>query len=163
MTSNTLTTFAGNIQVNGNVIKDSAGRTGIAFVDNGETHYTRFGTGYDGVACGYIYMDQRALLNTGALTTTTTTANQVLDSFAAATYRSCKYYVQITSGSEYQAFEGIVVHNGTSAFITAFNDVRTNGNLATISADVSGGNVRLLVTPVNAATVFKITKTLMVV
>jgi hypothetical protein len=160
MTSNTLTTFAGDIQLGGNDIKDSAGTTKITLANNGVDTWTQFN---GGVLCGYLFMDNRALLNTGALTTTTTTANQVLDSFPAATYRSCKYYVQITSGSEYQAFEGIVVHNGTSAFLTAFNDVRTNGNLSTIGADVSGGNVRLLVTPVNAATVFKITKTLMVV
>ena len=41
-----------------------------------------------------------------------------------------------------------------------YANVATGADLADFDADVSGGNVRLLVTPVNAATTFKVMKTL---
>lgn len=103
---------------------------------------------------------QDALLHgaiaSAALTTSTTGANQVVDQFSVTSYRASKYVVQVTSGTAYQATELLVVHNGSSAFITEYANLLTGANLAVFDADVSGGTVRLLVTPVNAATTIKL-------
>lgn len=117
----------------------------------------------DAVTFGSLNLDSRALLDTAVLTTSTTSANQVLDSFSAATYRTAKYLISITSGTDYQSVELLVVHNGTTASQTTYADVMTNINLATFTVDISGGNVRLLTTPVNAVTAYKVTRTAIVV
>ena len=111
------------------------------------------------VTFGSVSVDGVAVADTATLTTTATTADQVVDSFSAATYRTAKYLVSITSGADYQAMEVLVVHNGTTAQQTTYADIQTNTNLATFSVDISGGSVRLLTTPVNAVTVYKVTRT----
>lgn len=117
----------------------------------------------DSVTFADVTLDTLVNLNTATLTTTTTAANQVADSFVAATYRTCKYVIQITSGSAYQAVEALLVHDGSSAFINTYSDVRTGANLTSINAVVNGANIELQVTPVNAATTYKISKTLIAV
>lgn len=117
----------------------------------------------DAVTFGSVNIDGRALLDTLTLTTSATTADQVLDSFSGSTYRTAKYLISITSGTDYQSVEMLVVHNGTTASQTTYADVMTNTNLATFNVDISAGNVRLLTTPVNAVTVYKVTRTAIVV
>lgn len=91
----------------------------------------------------------------GPFTTSTTTPNQVASTTSATGYRSLKYMYQITSGTEYQVVEIMVIHDGTTAYLNTYGDVRTGANLSTFDADISGGNIRLLVTPTNAVTTYK--------
>ncbi len=72
-----------------------------------------------------------------------------LDTWAKASYRGAKYYISANNSSktELQNIECLVVHNGTDAFITTFNDVHTGSNpLISLTADISGSNVRLRAT-----------------
>ena len=86
---------------------------------------------------------------------TTTTADQVTDKFQAAAYRTAKYLVQFTAGTDYHTTEVLLIHDGTSAYITEYGTIFTNASLGTIDADISGGYVRLLVTPTNINTTVK--------
>ena len=96
--------------------------------------------------------------------TTTTDSQTSIDSFSASTYRSAKYQVQITRGSEYQVTEISIVHDGSDSYGTEYATLKTGVNLSTFSTDISGGNVRLLATPTSSSsTVFKFTKTAIVV
>ena len=75
-------------------------------------------------------------------------ATATLDSFAHASFRGAKYYVSVnnTTTNEVMNAELLVVHNGSDAFITTYNQFTTNsGNtpLATFTADISGSDVRL--------------------
>ena len=89
----------------------------------------------------------------GTATITGNSSTQVIDSFAAATYRSAKYYIQISDATadRYTLIEANVSHNGTSAFISTFG-AATNGDSdgstiydsIDLSADINSGNVRLL-------------------
>jgi len=93
--------------------------------------------------------------SSGPFTTSTTTPNQVASTTNASAYRSLKYQYQITSGTEYQAVEIMVIHDGTNAYLNTYSDIRTGANLSTFDADISGGFIRLLVTPTNAVTTYK--------
>jgi hypothetical protein len=62
---------------------------------------------------------------------------------------------QITSGTEYQVVEIMIIHDGTTAYLNTYSDVKTGANLSTFDADISGGFIRLLVTPTNAVTTYK--------
>ena len=110
-----------------------------------------------------VVLNPNVFFDTATLVTSTTNANQPIDTWSAAAYRSCKYQVQITSGTDYQTLEILVVHNGTTASQTTYADVATNVNLATFAVDISGGLVRLLTTPVNAVTTYRVLRTAIVV
>jgi hypothetical protein len=89
----------------------------------------------------------------------TTVANQVIDSFDATLYRSAKYVVQCTRGTNFQTIEILVMHNGTDVFITRYGLMFTSTELATFSATKSGDDIQLLATPANTNTTFKFTRT----
>ena len=78
-----------------------------------------------------------------------TTSQQLVDTFAKSTYRTAKFLVQLEhdSDSKYQATEILITHNGTTVFMTEYATIATNGILGTFDADISGLDVRLLVTP----------------
>ena len=85
-----------------------------------------------------------------------TTANQVADTFPAQSYRTAKYLVQMTSGSNFHATEVLLIHDGTTVYMTEFGTIFTNASLGTIDGDINSGSVRLLVTPANTSTQVKI-------
>lgn len=87
---------------------------------------------------------------------TSSLAQVTLDSFAAATYRSAKYEIQVTSGTKYHVLEVRVLHDGTTAWLNQYGEIWTEGSLGTFSTDVTGGNVTLLFTPLNSSTTVKL-------
>jgi hypothetical protein len=96
--------------------------------------------------------------------TTATESQTSIDTFSASTYRSAKYQIQITRGSEYQVTEISIVHDGGDSYGTEYATLKTGETLSTFSTDISGGNVRLLATPSSStSTIFKFTKTVIVV
>jgi len=80
----------------------------------------------------------------------TDAAATVIDTMAAATFRSAKYILQVTctAGTDsgtYQLSEVLVLHNGTTSTLTDYGVVKTGANeLVTYTTDISGGNVRLM-------------------
>ena len=94
--------------------------------------------------------------NTG----TTATTQVAIHSFAAATFRSARFTVQVTNSTDstYHTTELLLVHDGTTANITEFGEIHTGSAVeATFDADVNGGNVRLLATPASTDTMaFKV-------
>ena len=89
-------------------------------------------------------------------TTLTTTSSTELDSFSASTYRSAKYLLQASQGSNYHASEILVIHNGTNAYESQYGIIITNSSLYDVSVSLSSSNVRLSVTPASSSsTVFK--------
>ena len=94
-------------------------------------------------------------------TTVTSTSQIAIDTFPAATYRSAKYQVQVTRGSEYHITEVYLVHDGTSSYGTEYATIKTGSQLAIFDSDINSGNVRLLATPTSSSsTVFKVIATL---
>ena len=94
--------------------------------------------------------------NTG----TTATTQVAIHSFAAATFRSARFTVQVTNSTDstYHTTELLLVHDGTTANITEFGEIHTGSAVeATFDADISSGNVRLLATPASTDTMaFKV-------
>lgn len=80
--------------------------------------------------------------------TSTTTPNQAVHSVPVSGYTSVKYVAQVANGDERQVSEIRVFHNETTAFITEYGVMfSTENRLALFDADISEGNLRLLVTP----------------
>jgi hypothetical protein len=91
--------------------------------------------------------------------TTASTAQVSIDAWPTATYRSAKYFVQITSGSSYHIIELNLVHNGTTVFLAQYGEVLTGSSLGTFDADISSGTVRVLFTGTNAVSTVKVLRT----
>ena len=92
--------------------------------------------------------------------TKTATTEFAIDTFAKATYRVARYIVSMSEGSDYHSTEVILVHEGSNVILTSYGTLKSK-TLATIDADISGSDVRLLVTPASSAsTVIKFDRTL---
>ena len=101
----------------------------------------------------------------GTATTTSSSAAN-MDTFAAATFRSAKYQVSIvdSTNTRFGIYEIFVTHDGSSAYINAVGISDTGEDLATFSADIDSGSVRVRVVPVSdASTVFKFVRTVFAV
>ncbi len=71
-----------------------------------------------------------------------------IDTFSASSFRGAKYFISInnTTTNEVESTEILLVHDGSDAFINEYNTIISNAEaspLATFTADISGGNVRL--------------------
>jgi hypothetical protein len=90
----------------------------------------------------------------------TTTTDQVIDSFDSSLYRSAKYVVQCTHASAgYQTIEILLMHDNTNVYITRYGLMFTGAQLATFNASKDGNVIKLLATPANTDTTFKFTRT----
>ena len=95
-------------------------------------------------------------ISPNSLTTSTTTANQALDIFSSLQYRTAKYIVSAESGSDYHATEVLLIHDGSTVYMTEYATIYTNASLITLNGDITNGNVRLTVTPTNANTTIRL-------
>jgi hypothetical protein len=77
---------------------------------------------------------------------TTNTAPSVLTSFSTSSYATGKIVIQATSGSNRQATELLITHDGTTAYAVEYAIIKTNASLFTVDVDIVSTNVRLLVT-----------------
>ncbi len=87
-----------------------------------------------------------------------------LDTFAKGTYRGAKYYISAnnTGKTELHNIECLVVHNGTDAFITTYASNFTGNNaLISLTADISGSDVRLRATANESNTAVKMYRVLL--
>ena len=69
-----------------------------------------------------------------------------LVSYSSSLYRSSKHHIQISQASKYQASEVLLIHDGTTAYLTEYGVVYSSTDLGTISAALSGGSVNLQIT-----------------
>ena len=165
----TATSFVGDVTGNADTATNSTQLNSQAasyYLDyNNFTNTPTIPTNNNQLTNGAGYLTASTLLTDGAFSsataTTTTTSQTAVDTFAAATYRSVKYQIQITRGSEYHITEVFIVHDGTTSYGTEYATIKTGSLLASFDTDINSGNVRLLVTPTSSSsTVFKLVRTL---
>jgi hypothetical protein len=90
------------------------------------------------------------------LTTSANTSNQVLHSLSHSEFKTVKYIVQCISGSDLQAQELLLIHDGSNVYMTEYSQVlgASNTQITTFDARISGGSIELLVSPVNSVTTY---------
>ena len=86
----------------------------------------------------------------------------VLDSYSISLYRTARYTIQIwlSSQSKYHVLDLLLTHNGTTPDITESAIMTSSDSLGDFSTDISGGNARLIFTPLYANLKYNIKKTL---
>jgi len=96
-----------------------------------------------------------------ATTSSSSIAN--LDTFSAATYRSAKYEVSISdsTNSRFALHSIFVTHDGSNAYITDTSVSSSGAGMATFTADINSGNVRVRMVPISAdSATYKFVRTL---
>jgi len=83
-------------------------------------------------------------------TTVASTSATTIATHAAATYRTIKYLVQCTQGTDYHSTEINLIHDGTTVYITEYGTLFDNASLGTFNATISSGNILLQITPGSA-------------
>jgi hypothetical protein len=89
----------------------------------------------------------------GSVTATTATVSQtaIHSGLSTSTYRSVEYTIQATQGTNFHATKILSIHNGTVAYNSEYGTIYNNTSVGTFDVDVSGGNIRLLVTPASSS------------
>lgn len=82
--------------------------------------------------------------------TTATTAQTAIDTWSTSAYRSAKYMVQMTQGSNYHVIELKLLHDGTTVFLTQYGEITTGVNLGTFDATISGSTLSLFINPTSS-------------
>lgn len=117
---------------------------------------------YDTIKVGSVESTSAAINTHSNITstshTTSSTSEVTIDSFSAASYRSVKYEVQITSGTSYHVIELRVLHDDVSVWLTQYGEMFTAGSLGLFDASITSGTLNLLFTPVNATTTIKLVR-----
>jgi len=175
----------GGADDNGNTLSYVSGKTSVfmngVLLVNGSDYYASNTTSIwlaDGAGTGDVismqafssaanFVEKDANISTGSTTLSGTSA-QVVDSFGTGDYRTAKYIVQCTDtdNNYYQSAEVLLIHDGTNVEITQYGSVELGaalpGDIMTIDADISGGNVRLKVTPTGTNSVVKVLRLMIV-
>jgi hypothetical protein len=108
--------------------------------------------------------DNTALVTGGVARTETSSVNFTssatnIMTFNGATYRSAEIFIQLTdtANTEYAAMKGVVVHDGTTAFITVHGITNTgSSDLATITAAYNSGTIEVKATSTGGVTAAKV-------
>ena len=97
-------------------------------------------------------------VNDYTVTATTSTVSQTsIHTLSASSYRSVEYMIQATRGTNYHVTKILAIHDGSLAYPSEYGIIYTNGSLGNFDVDISGGNMRLLVTPTSSSsTTYKI-------
>ena len=99
------------------------------------------------------------ITTTGSITLTGT-SSQVLDSQTLASIRSSEYLISANNNdaNAYQISKILVIHDGTSAYITEYGTMYTNTAVVTISAGANSTHMFVNCTPVSSNTTVKFTR-----
>jgi hypothetical protein len=133
----------GNVNINGISFPNSGGTAGQVLQTDANGQLSFF--------TSPILFDS-TLIDDGTATLTGDSSTQDIDSFSASTYRSAKYHIQISDSTadRYKLVEANVTHDGSIAYISVTGgasngagDGSTVYDSLDLSADVSGGDVRL--------------------
>lgn len=83
-----------------------------------------------------------------------------IDSFSASLFRTIKYSLQITKGSEYVSSDYLLLNDGIDINVSESNIIsNTSNNLANVTFESNSGIISLCVTPTSSAVTARYVRT----
>lgn len=148
--------ISGGGQLNSNVtvsVDNTVLRTGVIVVDTANA-----AVGINALLPRVDLQIRDIGLGTYTANTSTTTPNQIIDTWNTSDFRSAKYHIQIYSASEddYSISEIFLLHHNGEVYLTEYAIINTGNPLAAFSASIFNGTVRLLCSPFNAINDIKV-------
>jgi len=131
------------------------GQYGDLIDNDGTNHATFVVTGSQVVINNATSASEDAALTVGGnistdgdiLNTTTvqmTNSSSVINTFNTSSFQTCKYVLQVKSGSHIQSSEMLVIQNSSNAFNTEYSQINSGLNLLDFTSKVNGTNVELI-------------------
>ena len=155
--------FGGNISLGGNITVGLNGNIALDLaVGNNLTAYSGSVGSFDqinsrGLAQIQVlqsngYVSGNTWVTDGNALTSTSTFQQVVDSWSTGSFRTVWYMLQVTNTvtNSYQASQIMLLQDGTDVWLTEYADINTNGALGLWEADIATGMVELLFTPASS-------------
>lgn len=130
---------AGDLTIEGNTTFNGAG----SFEDSISIQTQANGTG--------VYTDNSQFQTTYKTIAAGVSSSVVVNSFAAATYVTGKYLIQVKQGTSYHTAELLLIHDGSTVFLTEYGAVWNSSILGLFDAAITSGQVELSFTPTSAA------------
>jgi hypothetical protein len=81
--------------------------------------------------------------------------NQLVDSFPITEYRTIKYVLQLSYGTDFHSTEILLLQDGTMVYTTEYATIQTDLSLGVFSSIIEGGLVKLRVSPTFTNTTVK--------
>lgn len=101
-----------------------------------------------------------------SFTFTNSTATSNVDTVSASLFRSYEYTVQLTdtttSPPRYQLTKLLLVHDGTTPYLTEYGIIFNSSQMGLFDATIGGGNIALQLTPTSANVVVRFIRTAIV-
>jgi hypothetical protein len=92
--------------------------------------------------------EQNAQLQTSLVTITAgSSVTSTISSYSSTSFVTGKYLVQMKQGSNYHSAEVLLLHAGSTVYMTEYASVYSSSIVGLLDAAVSGGNVILTLTP----------------
>jgi len=92
-------------------------------------------------------LDVLGILGIGGTTSSiSTTTASTIDTLPVTTYRSARFQVQITQGTNYQSTDLMTIHDGITSNLIEYGTISTGDYLASFSSTISGSNLLLQAT-----------------
>ena len=84
------------------------------------------------------------------VSSTTSTDETAIVSVSAAEYQSVEFKIQVTDSSSFNSTIVRAMHDGTNAYVSEYGTLQVAAGIATFSADVESGSLRLLAYPASS-------------
>jgi len=84
-------------------------------------------------------------------TTINSSQSEVVDTIPVSYFRSAKYILQMTQGTNYQVIELLLLHNNSTPNFIEYGNISSSIIIGNISASISSNILNLRVTRVNSS------------
>jgi hypothetical protein len=137
-----------SLDVTGNISGGNINTTGTANVG---TLIVTGATNFGNLTANYVALNGGLTSNRSNVVVST---NTVVDQFAPSTFRTAKYIISASGDDGYQSVETLLIHDGTTAYITIYGSICSNNtaDIIELSSNINGvsGNVALYATGTSA-------------
>ena len=137
-----------SLDASGNITGGNISTTGIANVG---TLIVTGATTFGNLTANYVSLTGGLTSNRSNVVVTT---NTVIDQFAPGTFRTAKYIISASGDYGYQSVETLLIHDGTTAYITIYGSICSNNtaDIIELSSNINGvsGNVAVYATGASA-------------
>jgi len=133
-----------SLDVTGNITGGNITTAGTANVG---TLIVTGATTFGNLTANYVALNNGLTSNRSNVVVTT---NTVIDQFAPGTFRTAKYIISASGDDGYQSVETLLVHDGSTAYITIYGSICSNNtaDIIELSSNINGvsGNVAVYAT-----------------
>ena len=137
-----------SLDVTGNITGGNITTAGTANVG---TLIVTGATTFGNLTANYVALNGGLTSNRSNITVAT---NTVVDQFAPGTFRTAKYIISASGDDGFQSVETLLIHDGTTAYITIYGSICSNNtaDIIELSSNINGisGNVSVYATGTSA-------------